>query len=135
MPRVAGIGREEAVATETANLFVYGTLADPARLRCVLGRTRPAIPAVLNDYRRREGKYPYLMRASGRAVRGWILRKIGTAELERLDRYEVTTAQWHDGAMRRLYSRELADVVTMDGVSIRCWVYMPNLVDWPASWR
>jgi gamma-glutamylcyclotransferase (GGCT)/AIG2-like uncharacterized protein YtfP len=135
MPRAARIAYRAPAAAGTAELFVYGTLANPATLRRVLGRTSPTIPAVLKDYRRREGKYPYLVRAFGRMARGRILRKIRRAEFERLDHYEVTTAQRHNGAMRRLYSRELANVVTMEGVSIRCWIYMPNLADWPASWR
>jgi len=74
-----------------ADLFVYGTLTNPVTLQGVLGRTRPAMGAVLMAYPRREGKYPYLVRASGRAVRGWVLRKIRRAEFECLDRYEVTT--------------------------------------------
>ena len=135
MPRAAWIANRPATASDIADLFVYGTLTNPVTLQRVLGRTHPAIGAVLMGYRRHEGKYPYLVRASGRALRGWVLRKLGRAEFECLDHYEVTTPQRHHGAMSRLYCRELVKVVMTGGVSVHCWVYMPFLDDWPASWR
>jgi gamma-glutamylcyclotransferase (GGCT)/AIG2-like uncharacterized protein YtfP len=118
-----------------SDLFVYGTLGDPAHRRRVLGRSGSAIEASLENYARRDGKYPYLVRAEGKQVRGLILRGLGQEDFARLDGYEVVTARWFAGATRRLYLRELVDVVAGDGRSVRCWVYTPNLADWPAGWK
>jgi gamma-glutamylcyclotransferase (GGCT)/AIG2-like uncharacterized protein YtfP len=120
---------------EITNLFVYGTLVEPAQRHRVLGRSCPVVPAILKGYQRREGRYPYVVPVAGHSVPGRIMCQLGKEDFAKLDDYEVVNPVWCEGAMRRLYRRELTDALTRAGVAVRCWVFMPNLRDWPASWR
>jgi len=116
------------------DLFVYGTLTDPACRQRVLGHSPATIRAFLKNYARRDGKYPYLVATEGEEASGWILCDLGKDDFQKLDDYEAATPRWFEGAMRRLYRREPVAVVTSDGRSVRCWVYLPNLADWPVGW-
>ncbi len=74
------------------NLFLYGTLADPAALgRCAGRPVRAAmLPASLKGYRRvllRFARYPTLRRAPGAQVQGVMLR-VTADMLVRLQNYE-----------------------------------------------
>jgi gamma-glutamylcyclotransferase (GGCT)/AIG2-like uncharacterized protein YtfP len=125
----------ETDSVEITDLFVYGTLRDPARRQQVVGYPSSLIPALLKNYARREGKYPYLVKAQGHEVHGWVLADLSKEDFRKLDEYEVVTPRLFQGAMRRLYARELVDVTTNDGRAMPCWVYLPSLPDWPASWK
>jgi gamma-glutamylcyclotransferase (GGCT)/AIG2-like uncharacterized protein YtfP len=129
------VASPETDAGAPAGVFVYGTLTDPARRLRVLRRSPALVPALLQNYERRNGRYPYLLPAEGREVRGWILLNIEEADLARLDDYEVAIPKSCAGSVRRLYRRELVDVMTVGGRRVRCWVYMPNLADWPRRWK
>jgi gamma-glutamylcyclotransferase (GGCT)/AIG2-like uncharacterized protein YtfP len=120
---------------KTAGLFVYGTLKDPSRRRQILGRSATAAPARLENHKKCCGKYPYLVKAEGHQVHGWIVRDLTERDFARLDDYEVVTPQFSEGAMRRLYRRQLVQVMTVDGRSAQCWIYMANSTDWPPAWR
>jgi gamma-glutamylcyclotransferase (GGCT)/AIG2-like uncharacterized protein YtfP len=122
-------------AVEITDLFVYGSLIDPARRQRVLGYPSTLIPALLKNYDRREGKYLYLVKAQGHEVHGWVLGDLSKEDFRKLDGYEVVTPTLIQGAMRRLYARELLEVETNDGRVMPCWVYLPNLPDWPARWK
>ena len=119
----------------TSELFVYGTLTDPATVLEVLGRPCAAVPAALQNYERRVGRYAYLVEAQGQEVQGRVLGPLGAADFETLDEYEVVIPKPIEGKMRRLYTRALAEARLADGRSLRCWVYVPNLPDWPALWK
>jgi hypothetical protein len=89
---------------------------------------------LLRNYARRYGKYPYLVKAQGHEVQGWVLGNLSNEDFYGLDNYEVVTPRFLEGAMRRLYARELVAVMINDGRTVECWVYLPNLPDWPAGW-
>ncbi|MDE8345879.1 MAG: gamma-glutamylcyclotransferase [Acidocella sp.] len=74
------------------NLFLYGTLADPAALGRCAGRPVRAtpIPASLRGYRRvllRFARYPTLRRAPGAMVPG-VMMRVTADMLVRLQNYE-----------------------------------------------
>jgi gamma-glutamylcyclotransferase (GGCT)/AIG2-like uncharacterized protein YtfP len=75
------------------DVFVYGTLTDPAQVDRLLDEWSFGPDAVLDGLRRVDGEYPTL--APGGSVEGRILR---TPEIEVLDAYE--------GVDRGLYVRE-----------------------------
>lgn len=85
---VMGVGDERV----GMDVFVYGTLTDPGRVREVLTEYDVRDRAVLEGLHRVEGTYPTL--APGGTVAGRLLK---TPEIERLDRYE--------GVERGLYVR------------------------------
>jgi gamma-glutamylcyclotransferase (GGCT)/AIG2-like uncharacterized protein YtfP len=120
---------------QTALLFVYGTLIDPAQLQRVLGHLCPGVPAILKAYRRHQGRYPYIVQAAGHTVTGSIICDLREDDFTKLDECEAVRPVFCEGAMRRLYGRELTSTLTREGISVRCWVYVPNLRDWPADWR
>lgn len=74
------------------DVFVYGTLTDPAQVDAVLDEWAFGPDAVLDGLRRVEGEYPTL--APGGETEGRVLR---TPEIDRLDAYE--------GVDRGLYVR------------------------------
>jgi gamma-glutamylcyclotransferase (GGCT)/AIG2-like uncharacterized protein YtfP len=118
-----------------ADLFVYGTLTDPAERQQILGHPSTLVPASLRGYRRRDGRYPYLVKADGNEVRGSIVRDLGDEDFARLDAYEVVNAKFVAGALRRLYRRKSVEVVTVAGLTLQCWAYMADLAEWPRDWR
>jgi gamma-glutamylcyclotransferase (GGCT)/AIG2-like uncharacterized protein YtfP len=122
-------------AAKVTDLFVYGSLRDPARRQRVLGRASALVPGLLRNYMRHDGKYPYLVKAQGHEVGGWVLGDLSDEDFSKLDDYEIVTPQFLQGAMRRLYARELVEVMTSDGHAVPCWVYVANLPDWPAGWK
>jgi gamma-glutamylcyclotransferase (GGCT)/AIG2-like uncharacterized protein YtfP len=72
------------------NLFVYGTLRDPAQVRRLTGRQFVTQPAVLRGYRRCEppGSYAYITPDPSSEVHGQILRNVDAAAVQAFDAYE-----------------------------------------------
>ena len=104
------------------DIFVYGTLTDPAQAGRVLDSFEYACDAVLSGLHRVDGTYPTL--APGGSVDGRLLR---TAEIRALDRYE--------GVERGLYVREsvpLAGEAVAEGVAV--YVGDPDHLDASADW-
>lgn len=116
----------------THDLFVYGTLCDPARVRDLLGHPCPAIPVRLPSYRRHDGRWPYLTRDD---LAGFLLRGLTAYDMAKLDTYEGVQPTRIEGALRRLYTRERTTVLGPDDQPIPCWIYLPNLPDWKPEWR
>jgi gamma-glutamylcyclotransferase (GGCT)/AIG2-like uncharacterized protein YtfP len=116
-------------------LFVYGTLTDPQRVQRVLGHPCETIAASLKGYERQQGKWPYVTEKEGHEVQGSVLLRLSPEDFVRLDEYEVVFPVLIERTTRRLYTRELVDVLSPHGCPIRCWVYLPNLSDWPYGWR
>jgi len=76
------------------NLFLYGTLADPAGLARCAGRPllSAPIPASLKGYRRvllRHARYPTLRPAPGELVHG-VVARVTADMMVRLQNYEST---------------------------------------------
>ena len=74
-------------------LFVYGTLQDPALLQSLLGRTVSGTPARLPGYqilRIANYNYPTLVAADDASVMGQVLSNLNQDDLKRLDDYEGT---------------------------------------------
>ncbi len=97
-------------------LFVYGTLADPARCEALTGRRFPGRPARLPGYVRvaPPGSYPYVVPRPGASVTGWLLEDVDAAALRALDAYE---------GEGRLYRRTAA-TADVGGVAVPCEVYV-----------
>lgn len=99
-------------------LFVYGTLVNPALVRSLTGKTVSAKPARLTGFRRFQnpGSYPYILPSPDDCVEGVILCSLDAADLEKLDRYE---------AEGDLYFRTEIEVQTDCGPR-RCETYVGN---------
>ncbi|GBD25469.1 hypothetical protein HRbin30_00792 [bacterium HR30] len=95
--------------TKPQNLFVYGTLRDPALVKELTGRSFDTEEAWLLDHERRQlpHTYPFVVPAPGHRVRGLLLRNVDSAALAALDRYEC------EGV---LYARVRARVKTRHGI-------------------
>jgi gamma-glutamylcyclotransferase (GGCT)/AIG2-like uncharacterized protein YtfP len=107
-------------------VFVYGTLTDPAQAGTVLDSFEYAGGARLEGCRRVEGTYPTL--APGGSVDGRVLR---TEEIDALDQYE--------GVDRSLYVRVPVPVADADGTpdsasTVAIYVGDPAALDAPADW-
>lgn len=102
------------------DVFVYGTLADPACVRQVLDRFEYVGRAVLDGVHRAEGRYPTL--APGGRVRGRILR-ISGAKIDGLDAYE--------GVDRGLYIRVS---IPHSDRAVEVYIGDPDRLDAPAEW-
>ncbi|WP_254542872.1 gamma-glutamylcyclotransferase family protein [Halomarina pelagica] len=102
------------------DVFVYGTLTDPARADEVLDDYEYAGEATLSGLHRVDGTYPTL--APGGETRGRLLR---TSALATLDAYE--------GVDRGLYARVR---VPSDARSGSVWTYVgdPEALFAPAEW-
>ena len=108
------------------DVFVYGTLTDPARASALLSDFSFRGSATLHGLHRIEGRYPTL--APGGRTDGRLLR---TSEVERLDAYE--------GVDRGLYVR--VSVPIEDGNGNEAAVYVgdagalcvPDAVPWPGG--
>jgi len=120
---------------EINSLFVYGTLCDPETQRKIIGRTLKGIPARLEGYERREGKWPYIVPKKGGDVQGLLLCALNETDMVRLDAYEGVEPRWDAGQLRRFYIREPVTVAAREKKNHLCWVYMPHLADWPEHWR
>ncbi|MBI3328435.1 MAG: gamma-glutamylcyclotransferase [Nitrospinae bacterium] len=76
---------------EPIDLFVYGTLTDPQRVKAVTGRQLARVEATLEGFERivPERGYPYILPKPGASLSGFLLRNLDAASLNRLDRYEA----------------------------------------------
>ena len=133
------IALAKAVSAEKAKqprnydaLFVYGTLTDPVRVKQVLGHQCRAVRARLKGYKRRWGRFPYLIRQSGQVVDGLVLLNLTFDDFKTLDEYEKVHPI---GAARCLYVRRLIKVIDFAGNAIWCWIYLANLNHWRADWK
>jgi gamma-glutamylcyclotransferase (GGCT)/AIG2-like uncharacterized protein YtfP len=84
-----------------ADLFVYGTLTDPALVRQLLGRMVPRRPARLPGWRRAASPhhpYPTAVPDPTAVLEGWLLEGLTPQDLAVLDDYEDVTA----GLYRRI---------------------------------
>lgn len=112
---------------DPVDVFVYGTLTDPAQVRRVVSASEFEFrgPATLDGLHRVEGEYPTL--APGGEVAGRVLR---TTEIEALDAYE--------GVERGLYVRvsvpwtDSASAVERDEVAL--YVGDPDALGADAHW-
>lgn len=102
------------------DVFVYGTLTDPARVEQVVDEYEFHGPARLHGLQRVEGTYPTL--APGGATDGRVLR---TRDMESLDAYE--------GVDSGLYTRVGIDREDADS-SVVVYVGDPDRLDAPATW-
>lgn len=103
------------------DVFVYGTLADPERVRDVVGSFAFLGDAVCRGLRPVEGDYPTL--APGGETRGRLLR-VPDADRAALDRYE--------GVPGGLYVRET--VPRTDGGEVAVYVGDPDRLGADATW-
>jgi gamma-glutamylcyclotransferase (GGCT)/AIG2-like uncharacterized protein YtfP len=87
----------------------------PRLRRQLLGREVGTIPAILNNYERRRGRYFYLASSPGSLVQGLVVTELTKGEFEMLDRYEDVPT---------LYIRDRIRVESK-GVQTECWVYLP----------
>ena len=116
----------------TEDLFVYGTLCDPARVEDLLGHPCPATPARPPGFQRREGRWPYLVRTD---TTGFLLRGLTADDRTKLDAREGVQPALIEGAVRRLYTRARVTVLGPDNQPVLCWVTLPNLPDWKPEWQ
>ena len=98
------------------SLFVYGSLLDAARRVALLGREVAAVPARLRGYKRRRGRYFYIVERASAETPGLVLSGLGERDFAVLDRYEEVP---------RLYTRAKIEAAGADGAALRCWVYLP----------
>lgn len=115
-----------AEASDSVNVFVYGTLTDPAKVSRVVSEFEFRGEAVLDGLHRVEGEYPTL--APGRTVTGRVLR---TTEVERLDAYE--------GVETDLYVRVSVPWADAEGdagteSTVELYVGDPDALDARAEW-
>jgi gamma-glutamylcyclotransferase (GGCT)/AIG2-like uncharacterized protein YtfP len=88
-------------------LFAYGTLQIPEILVQLIGRSLPAVPAVLAGYRCfrvREKPYPAIIAQPGASVSGLLHAGVSEADLALLDQYEG-----------EFYERQLVELQTGAG--------------------
>ncbi len=100
-----------------SRLFVYGTLVDDARVRDLVGRQLPWLPAVLEGYCRTLDPsigYPVVHPLGGASVDGKLLEGVDDHVLAALDAYEGPE-----------YRRVIVQVQTSDGRSVEAYVYVP----------
>ena len=105
------------------DVFVYGTLTEPARVDAVLDSYVYVGPATLTGLRLVEGRYPTL--APGGETAGRLLR---TDETSALDEYE--------GVDEGLYHRASVPLEAPEGHPDRAAVYVgdPDRLDADATW-
>jgi gamma-glutamylcyclotransferase (GGCT)/AIG2-like uncharacterized protein YtfP len=103
--------------TNKTALFVYGSLIDPACRERILGRVVETMAAILHGYERGRGRYYFIRPRAGLNTRGLLLLQLTSADFVALDRYEE---------IPRLYTREMTEVVDLNGQRSRCWVYLPT---------
>lgn len=101
------------------DVFVYGTLTDPATAERMLGSFAFGADAVLDGLHRVDGAYPTL--APGGRCEGRIL---STPERGTLDRYE--------GVDRGLYTR--CSIPRVGGGTVECYVGDPGALGVPDEW-
>jgi gamma-glutamylcyclotransferase (GGCT)/AIG2-like uncharacterized protein YtfP len=95
-------------------LFVYGSLLEEGME--ILGHPVDVIPARLDGFERRSGRYFYIVRADGAETGGLVMLDLTAEDWRRLDAYEEVPT---------LYTREEVEVDVYDGL-LRCWVYLPT---------
>lgn len=101
------------------NVFVYGTLMDPATADSVLEEYEFRGDATLEGLSRVAGRYPTL--APGGTTAGRIL---ATTDIESLDQYE--------GVDRDLYCR--LSLPLAGGGTVECYIGDPELLGAPTEW-
>ena len=101
---------------EPINLFVYGTLIDPRRVKALIGHQLARVEATLEGFERIDPRigYPYILPKPGASVSGFLLANIDAASLHRLDEYE---------AEGDLYVRQEVEVLVA-GRSVRAMTYV-----------
>ncbi|MEF8853345.1 MAG: gamma-glutamylcyclotransferase family protein [Haloarculaceae archaeon] len=113
-------------------VFVYGTLTEPARADSVLHEYSYRGPAVLEGFRRVEGEYPTL--APGGSVAG---RLLTTGDVGALDRYEsVTNGLYVRVSLPLVYGND-AEGGSTGGPpveSVEVYVGDPDRLDADADW-
>lgn len=95
-------------------LFAYGTLQLPEKLKQLIGRELPFQPAQLTDFRCglvERANFPGIVPAPGEQVQGQLLSNILQQDLLKLDEYEG-----------ELYRRQRVEVES-NGAQM-CWVYV-----------
>ncbi len=100
------------------DLFVYGTLMDPERVRGLLGHPLDGEAATLAGYRRAtlaRLPYPFAVPQAGEAIDGVLLRRLSAEDVARLDRYE--------GVDDGLFVRREVRVETAAGPAT-AWIYL-----------
>ncbi|WP_222920445.1 gamma-glutamylcyclotransferase family protein [Natrinema sp. SYSU A 869] len=123
------------------DVFVYGTLTDPKRVRTVLETDRSDTAAAfvgratLEGLHRVDGRYPTL--APGGTIDGRLLA-VDDAGLERLDRYESVESGLYVRVAVPQMSRSDDRRGDMAGGTIdeRCWVYVgdPDRLGVDVTW-
>lgn len=104
------------------DVFVYGTLTEPAQASAVLDAFEYRGPATLDGLHRVDGRYPTL--APGGEVDGRVLR---TDDVAALDRYE--------GVDRGLYVRVSVPAGDdLDAETVETYVGDPDALGAPADW-
>jgi Gamma-glutamyl cyclotransferase, AIG2-like len=98
-------------------LFVYGSLIDPVHRAEVLGHPVDGVPATLHGFERGRSRYWFIRRREGVQIDGLVLANLDERDYATLDAYEEVPT---------LYTREQIDVVGLEGMIIRCWVYLPT---------
>ncbi|CAB1080112.1 hypothetical protein D1AOALGA4SA_7804 [Olavius algarvensis Delta 1 endosymbiont] len=97
-------------------LFCYGTLQFPEVIQTVTGRTYTGKSATLDGYagyKVRNAEYPGLIRDAGSKTKGVLYENISEKDLKVLDLFEGN-----------FYTRQLLDVVCLDGSETKAWVYV-----------
>ena len=102
---------------ESSQLFVYGTLTQPAERSRLLGRSIRATPARLRGYFRGRAKYYFVAKRDGAETDGEVLVELTDRDFEIIDRYEDVP---------RLYTRERIEVIDSAGHPLECWIYLPT---------
>ena len=98
-------------------LFVYGSLLDAAHRAALLGREVAAASARFEGYKRRRGRYFYIVERAGVETPGLVLSELGERDFAVLDHYA--------GSATAVYASE-SRVTSADGAALRCWVYLPT---------
>jgi gamma-glutamylcyclotransferase (GGCT)/AIG2-like uncharacterized protein YtfP len=98
-------------------LFVYGSLMNPANRLRILGHPIVASPARLSGYARGRKRYYFVAKQAGTVTDGAILEGLSARDLEILDEYEEVPT---------LYTRERIEALAADGRKVECWIYLPT---------
>ena len=102
------------VQSDPNALFVYGSLLEEGL--AILGHPVDVIPARLEGFERRTGRYFYIVPVTGAETGGMVMLDLTVEDWGRLDAYEEVPD---------LYTREEVEVDTY-GERLRCWAYLPT---------
>ncbi|MBI3329368.1 MAG: gamma-glutamylcyclotransferase [Nitrospinae bacterium] len=106
---------------EPINLFVYGTLVDPQRVKALAGKQFARVAATLEGFERMvpDTGYPYILPKPGAAVSGFLLKHLDAVSLNRLDRYEAEGDLYLRQEVEVLVAGQPVHAMTYVGHSIR----------------